>query len=353
MIGSTGFALGSVPAYASAVGTTADAATFFVSSIFFTLASFGQLVQAQSPALAPTGTAHDGQPQPARLRAWLPHDRDWLAAVTQFPGTLFFNATTLLALVQGLTAQQYDRVVWRPDFYGSVLFLVSSTYAVLALGRFLTWRPRSAFWRIAWLEHARFDRVHGVGGRRLCAAQDRCGDKPGLGEQRHLRRRRLLLYRSAAHDRGVAHGFSGSSKQTLSYPSAPSVITVAAGNTAGSLLPGSSPPATASDGASPPRWSIERSDSCTLHHPCTGLSSCDSRCPSMPPHCRLTSSAPVRFCALTTSTAASPGTSPSACTSAAPTPSCTVAALPTSRCRSGSTRRASPRSSPTAAAGST
>lgn len=151
MIGSTGFALGSVPAYASAVGTTADAATFFVSSIFFTLASFGQLVQAQSPALAPTGTAHDGQPQPARLRAWLPHDRDWLAAVTQFPGTLFFNATTLLALVQGLTAQQYDRVVWRPDFYGSVLFLVSSTYAVLALGRFLTWRPRSAFWRIAWL----------------------------------------------------------------------------------------------------------------------------------------------------------------------------------------------------------
>lgn len=151
MIGSTGFALGTVPAYASAVGTTADAATFFVSSIFFTLASFGQLVQTQSPALAPTGTAHDRRPQPARLRGWLPHDRDWLAAVTQFPGTLFFNATTLLALVQGLTARQYDRVVWRPDFYGSVLFLVSSTYAVLALGRLLTWRPRSAFWRIAWL----------------------------------------------------------------------------------------------------------------------------------------------------------------------------------------------------------
>jgi hypothetical protein len=151
MIGSAGFALGSIPAYASAVGATADAATFFVSSIFFTLASFGQLVQAQSPALAPTGTARDQAPQPARLRAWLPHDRNWLAAVTQFPGTLFFNATTLLALAQGLTAQQYDRVVWRPDFYGSVLFLVSSAYAVLALGRFLSWRPRSAFWRIAWL----------------------------------------------------------------------------------------------------------------------------------------------------------------------------------------------------------
>ena len=151
MIGSTGFALGSVPAYASAVGTTADAATFFISSIFFTLASFGQVVQAQSPAPAPTETARGKERQPTHLRAWLPHDRNWLAAVSQFPGTLFFNATTLSALVQGLTARQYDRVVWRPDFYGSVLFLVSSTYAVLALGRFLSWHPGSPFWRIAWL----------------------------------------------------------------------------------------------------------------------------------------------------------------------------------------------------------
>ena len=151
MIGSVGFALGSVPAYATAAGATADAATFFISSIFFTLASFGQLVQAQSPALAPTETACGDERQPVRLRAWLPHDRDWLAAVTQFPGTLFFNSTTALALVQGLSAQQHDRVVWRPDFYGSVLFLVSSTYAILALGRFLSWRPGSPFWRIAWL----------------------------------------------------------------------------------------------------------------------------------------------------------------------------------------------------------
>ena len=162
-------------------------------------------MQAQSPALAPTGTARDQAPQPARLRAWLPHDRNWLAAVTQFPGTLFFNATTLLALVQALTAQQYDRVVWRPDFYGSVLFLVSSAYAVLALGRFLTWQPRSAFWRIAWLNMLG-SIAFMASAIDLCAAQDRCGGKRGLGEQQHLRRRRLLLCGSVAHDRGVAHG---------------------------------------------------------------------------------------------------------------------------------------------------
>jgi hypothetical protein len=151
MIGSAGFAAGSVPAYASAVGAKADAVTFFVSSIFFTAASFGQLVQSQSPAMVATGTRRDDERQPVRWLAWLPHDKAWLAAVTQFPGTLFFNGTTFWAITTAATSSQYDEVVWRPDFYGSVLFLVSSAFAVLAAGRFLAWRPRDDGWRIAWL----------------------------------------------------------------------------------------------------------------------------------------------------------------------------------------------------------
>ena len=151
MIGSAGFALGSVSAYASAVGATADAVTFFVSSIFFTLASFWQLVQSQSPAMAASGTAQDDERQHVRFLAWLPHDRSWLAAATQFPGTLFFNGTTFWAVTTAASSSQYDEVVWRPDFYGSILFLVSSTFAVLAVGRFFSWRPRVADWRIAWL----------------------------------------------------------------------------------------------------------------------------------------------------------------------------------------------------------
>jgi hypothetical protein len=151
MIGATGFAVGAVPAYAAAVGALPDALTFFVASIFFTSASFAQLIQSQSPAMAATGSARDRQRQAVRWRAWLPHDRSWLAAATQFPGTLFFNATTFWAMAQGLSPGRYDRVVWRPDFFGSVLFLVSSAFAVVALGRFLSWRPRCAGWRIAWL----------------------------------------------------------------------------------------------------------------------------------------------------------------------------------------------------------
>ena len=33
----------------------------------------------------------------------------------------------------------------------AILFLVSSAFAVVAVGRFFSWRPRVAGWRIAWL----------------------------------------------------------------------------------------------------------------------------------------------------------------------------------------------------------
>jgi hypothetical protein len=151
MIGAAGFAVGSVPAFASAVGPTADAVTFFVSSIFFTTASFWQLVQSQSPATVATGTSRDDRRQRVRFLAWLPHDRGWLAAATQFPGTLFFNATTFRGIFTAASSSQYDQVVWRPDFFGSILFLASSAFAILAVGRFLSWRPRDDGWRIAWL----------------------------------------------------------------------------------------------------------------------------------------------------------------------------------------------------------
>ena len=59
IIGSALFVLGSVPAYLNAVGATADSVTYFVGSLFFTAASFAQLVQAQSPAM--TGVDSESQ----------------------------------------------------------------------------------------------------------------------------------------------------------------------------------------------------------------------------------------------------------------------------------------------------
>jgi hypothetical protein len=151
IVGSALFALGSVPAYVDAVGATADSITYFIGSIFFTSASFAQLLQVQTPAMTEVGAESQYTRAALRLRAWLPRDRNWLAAITQFPGTLCFNISTLAALAHNATAQQADRRVWRPDFYGSTLFLVSSVFAILALGRLIAFRPRSFPWWIAWL----------------------------------------------------------------------------------------------------------------------------------------------------------------------------------------------------------
>ena len=150
MIGSFGFALGSTGFYAGAVSYTTDAVTFFVSSIFFTSASFLQLVQSQSPAMAPDA-GDDRVSARVRLLAWRPRDLAWWAALVQFPGTLYFNGTTFYAIGTTTGSPQYDAIVWRPDFYGSILFIVSSIFGVLAVGRLLAWKPRDAGWRIAWL----------------------------------------------------------------------------------------------------------------------------------------------------------------------------------------------------------
>jgi hypothetical protein len=135
VVGSACFMLGSFPGYLDEVGGTADGVTFFVGSLFFTTASGAQLLQAQTPAL---GTASaDTQHRPARPQwwAWQPGDRAWLAAATQFPGTLFFNVSTGAALAHNATSTFEEQHVWRPDLFGSILFLVSSWYGVLAVAK--------------------------------------------------------------------------------------------------------------------------------------------------------------------------------------------------------------------------
>lgn len=128
MIGAACFVLGSVPAYVDQVGTTADAWTFVVGAVFFTSASFCQLLQAQSPSLPPL-----------TWWAWRPHDRNWVAAATQFPGTLCFNVSTIAALATYSSTQDENHHVWRPDVVGSTLFLVSSTFALLAMPGLIAW----------------------------------------------------------------------------------------------------------------------------------------------------------------------------------------------------------------------
>ena len=117
-LGSACFLIGPFPGFVQLVGASADGVTFFVGSILFTLG--GAL---QSWLAWPERRSHR-----AGRAAW------W-AAIVQSAGTLFFNVTTFQAMHTALTSSEYDKLVWRPDWRGSICFLVSGAIAYWASPR--------------------------------------------------------------------------------------------------------------------------------------------------------------------------------------------------------------------------
>jgi hypothetical protein len=110
--GSVCFLVGPFPGFVGLVGERADAVTFFVGSLLFTAGGALQV------SLAAGG------------------DRAaWRVAVVQSAGTLFFNVTTFRAMDVALSSSAYDRLVWRPDAFGSICFLVSGVIAYRASAR--------------------------------------------------------------------------------------------------------------------------------------------------------------------------------------------------------------------------
>jgi hypothetical protein len=142
-IGSLLFAVGSVPAYVSAVGALWDTVTYFVGSLFFTAASFlayREAVDAAPPAL---------NPKHRRVFTYQPGRIDWWATAVQLVGTLYFNVSTGVAMAQNASAQTAHQHVWRPDAIGSVCFLVASALAWYETCHgWAAWRPRSWSWWI-------------------------------------------------------------------------------------------------------------------------------------------------------------------------------------------------------------
>jgi hypothetical protein len=124
-LGSTCFLIGPFPGYVQLVGDSADAVTFFVGSILFTAGGGLQSWLAWSERRSPGGVAA------------------WWAAIIQSAGTLFFNVTTYQAMHTALTSPEYNKLVWRPDWRGSICFLVSGgiAYAASPRRRWHGWLP--------------------------------------------------------------------------------------------------------------------------------------------------------------------------------------------------------------------
>lgn len=140
-VGSACFFVGALPWYVEWLGVVAANLTFFIGSIFFTLAGFIQL------SLSGRKTPH------ARMNR---ADRaDWWAAAIQFAGTLLFNISTGAALAAAIARPDAVGVGWRPDAWGSIAFLVSSTLAVVATkDRGRLWDPDARTWHGTWLNLA-------------------------------------------------------------------------------------------------------------------------------------------------------------------------------------------------------
>jgi hypothetical protein len=103
MVGSLLFAVGSFPFNAQLVDPGAVGATFAAGSVFFTLAAAGQFHQTERV-----------------------EQLAWWAALVQVVGTLLFNVSTFDAMLDGLTIEETNRLVWAPDVFGSIAFLVAS-----------------------------------------------------------------------------------------------------------------------------------------------------------------------------------------------------------------------------------
>jgi len=151
-VGSICFALGSFPPYVTAVGATPDNLTFFIGSIFFTMASFLQYLEVAS---TPTDLVEQRRNGPRSLLRVQHRRIDWWAAAVQLLGTLWFNRTTLSALLVGLGASTRHHPIWRPDALGSICFLVASwlAWAEECHGPF-AWRPSRLSWQITALNLA-------------------------------------------------------------------------------------------------------------------------------------------------------------------------------------------------------
>jgi hypothetical protein len=120
-IGSACFLVAPFPGFLNLVGATADAAVFFVGSLFFTSAAFLQFRTVKRSA----------------------HPTDWWSNTIQFVGTIYFNINTYRALREAIDTDDVHRVIWRPELLGSICFLISGLLAYSVVSR------HTRDWRIA------------------------------------------------------------------------------------------------------------------------------------------------------------------------------------------------------------
>ncbi len=149
MVGSLLFAVGSFPPYAQLVDPGTVGVTFFVGSVFFTSAGYSQFLQVINEPVTGAGPRNQFS-----FWAWQPDRILWWATLVQLVGTLLFNINTIDAMLENLSIEQTNRLIWAPDMFGSIAFLVASHLAwVLVCGRVWCVRREDVDWWISALNY--------------------------------------------------------------------------------------------------------------------------------------------------------------------------------------------------------
>ncbi|MFI7360717.1 hypothetical protein ACIBO4_00965 [Streptomyces sp. NPDC050149] len=123
------FAFGAAVAQFGTGGAT-GAWIYFAGGLFFNTGGYVSLLQAVN---APRQDNGAGALAARRWRWWTyePGRIDWLSTFLLFVGTLVFGINLLSSLLQGLSVQQVNRLIWAPDMVGCALFLVSGHLALV------------------------------------------------------------------------------------------------------------------------------------------------------------------------------------------------------------------------------
>jgi hypothetical protein len=128
-VGGSLFALGAAVAQLGSGDATTAASIYLAGGVFFSTGGYASLLVAINSHR--TSTAGGGSAaEPWRRWSYEPERMDWLSACVLFVGTLAFGISLIDAFVSGLSVHGVDRLVWRPEIAGCVLFLVSGHLAM-------------------------------------------------------------------------------------------------------------------------------------------------------------------------------------------------------------------------------
>ena len=153
MIGSALFVAGSVMLlyFSDRFAPDTINLTYFIGSLFFTSAAYGQRIQAINANIALLPSAREKK---AAWRWWARGLRNpgFLSAASQFIGTILFNFNTFDVFYHYRHPIGEHIFVWVPNMIGSILFLVSSFFAWVEIYYDDYVHPlRSVTWWVVWL----------------------------------------------------------------------------------------------------------------------------------------------------------------------------------------------------------